>query len=323
MEATMVTKNIDILGLGEVCVDWTAFVDHLPEVDEKVFARYERFVGGVTANFVVASARLGCRVSFLGGVGDDENGRFVLDTLSNKGIDTSGITIRKGNATAFNMLMVDKKGQKAIVQDQNLQHNVPDPEDIKEELISKSRSLHTSGIKIHTAEKAMEIAKRYGATVSFDLEKHVALEGFEKLRRSLELTDILLPNKLGIRELAGDRDLVAAARQLLKVGPRVVVVTLGADGALVVTEKKHFLVPAFKVQAVDTTGAGDAFSAGFIYGIVIRGWNYRKAAIFANAVAAIKCTRAGAQEGLPRLEEAQSFIRGRDVTFRLVRCPKA
>jgi sugar/nucleoside kinase (ribokinase family) len=145
----------------------------------------------------------------------------------------------------------------------------------------------------------MDIAKRHGVTVSFDLEKHVAVQGFDALRRSLELTDILLPNKLGICELMREKDLVAAALRALKFGPRVVVITLGADGALVVTSKEHFRVPGFRVQSVDTTGAGDAFCAGFVCRAVVRKWDYRKAAIFANAVAAIKCTRTGAQEGRP------------------------
>jgi sugar/nucleoside kinase (ribokinase family) len=148
----MVVGNIDILGLGEVCIDWVAFVDQFPQADEKVFARYDRFVGGVTANFVVASARLGCAVGFLAGVGDDENGRFVLNMLSKKGVDVSRVIIRKGGNTAFNIVMVDKGGQKVIIQDRNLQQNVPDPEDIGDEIITRARALHTSGIKIASRE---------------------------------------------------------------------------------------------------------------------------------------------------------------------------
>lgn len=306
-------EKLDIIGLGEVCIDWIAFLDHLPEPDEKIFAKYAKSPGGVTANFVTAAARLDCKTGFIAGVGDDDHGRFLINTLKANGVDTSHVKVHNDRSTAFNILLVSRKGEKIALQDPNLRDNVPAPEELDEQYLSKARCLHTSAIKIATTEKAVELAKRRGVTVSFDLEKHVAVQGMAKLRKILKNTDVLLPNKAGARELTKEDDLAGAAKRLLSYGPHVVVVTLGGRGCMVVTTQEKFEVPAIKVNAVDTTGAGDAFAAGFLYGTILKGWDLKKAAVFANGVAAIKCLHPGAQGGLPTVNEVKEFLKNRDV----------
>ncbi|RLE62113.1 MAG: hypothetical protein DRJ47_11190, partial [Thermoprotei archaeon] len=114
-------KRLDVVGLGEVCIDWTAIVDHLPEPDEKVFSKkYERFVGGVTANFSVAFARLGGKVGFIGGVGDDEYGKLILKTLENEGVDVSRLKMMRNGRTAVNIVVVAANGERVIIQDEKL-----------------------------------------------------------------------------------------------------------------------------------------------------------------------------------------------------------
>ena len=306
-------EKLDIIGLGEVCIDWIAFLDHLPEPDEKIFAKYVKSPGGVTANFVTAAARLGCKTGFIAGVGDDDHGRFLIDILKANGVDSSHVKVHKDRNTAFNILLVGRKGEKVALQDPNLRDNVPEPEELDGQYLSRARCLHTSAIKFATAEKAVELAKRRGMIVSFDLEKHVAAYGVRKLRKILKNTDILLPNKLGARELTKEDDLATAAKKLLSYGPDVVVVTLGERGCMVVTAQEKFEVPAIRVKAVDTTGAGDAFAAGFVYSSILKGWDLKKSVVFANAVAAIKCLHRGAQGGLPTVDEVKEFLKNRDV----------
>ncbi|HDD64412.1 MAG: hypothetical protein DRJ32_05595 [Thermoprotei archaeon] len=302
-------SKVDVIGLGEVCIDWVAIVDHLPQPDEKVFAReYKLFVGGVTANFLVALARLGAKTAFIGGVGNDRYGNIVLNKLKKEGVDISKVKIWPNRSTAVNFLIVDREGTKVIIQDMNLKNNVPDPKDIDLNFILEAKALHITGIKPEASLIAMDVAYKSGIITSFDLEKHVSDYGMDVLKPLLKRTNILLPNKLGLIALTREKDFIKAAKKLMKLGPNIVVITLGEKGCLVVTEKDHFIVPAFKVKVVDTTGAGDAFNAGFIYAYVIRGENLRKAAIFANAVAALKCIRYGAQEGLPRKNEVDAFL---------------
>jgi len=311
---------LDIIGLGEVCIDWIVKVERFPEPDEKIFMKGSgKFPGGVTANFVTAFARLGGKAAFIGGVGKDEYGNFIIETFEKEGVDTA-YTVRHGDrSTAVNILLVDKNGERVIVQDPNLRDNVPEPEyfDRKDvqEYIASSKALHTTAIKVKTSEKAFKIAKEHGLLTSFDLEKHVAEYGLDQLKPILKLTDILMPNKLGIRALTGEEDFEKAARKLMELGPKIVVITLGSKGNMVVTESDVITAPAFQVKVVDTTGAGDAFNAAFLYSIIVKKWDYQKASKFANAVAALKCTKIGAQTGLPKLEEVNEFLKNKGVVL--------
>lgn len=145
---------------------------------------------------------------------------------------------------------------------------------------------------------------------SFDLEKHVVDDyGLDEFGEMFEFTDILMPNKLGIKALKGRDDLVETASMLLDYGPRLIVVTLGASGNIVVTENEVLSVPAFKIRPVVTTGAGDAFNAAFICAYAVRGLDFKSASVFANAAAALKYLRVGAQSS-PRIGEVKRFLIG-------------
>ncbi len=311
---------VEIIGLGEICIDFVLQVDRFPEPDEKIFYRKRSmFPGGVTANYVTALARLGANVGFIGGVGKDQYGDFLLSILEKEGVDTSFVKKYTNRSTALNILAVNKHGEKVIFQDPNLKENVPDPDyldDKIKEYMKNTILLHTTGIKLETSIKAAKIAKELGKFVSVDLEKHVVEYGIDKLKELLKYTDLLLPNKLGIRELTKKYDLMIAAFEIKKYGPKIVVVTRGKRGCMIVTEKNTILkVPAFKIKAIDTTGAGDAFNAAFTYAFFVKKWDYKKSAVFANAAAAIKCTKMGAQTGLPIYNEVIRFLKERNISL--------
>ena len=308
--------RLDVIGLGEVCIDWVAFVERFPEPDEKIYSlRMEKFPGGVIANFCVGAARLGLRVGFMGGVGRDPEGECLLKNFQENGVDYSHTKVRGDRGSAVNMLVVNREGQKTAVIDPNLYNNALDPDELDEEYIASSRCIHTSAIKPRTAEEAFRIAGRRGVVTSVDLEKQVVETDPETVRRILSMTNILIPNKMGARRFTGKEDLVEAGRTLLSYGPEVVVITVGEDGAIVITREAVERVPAYRVKAVDATGAGDAFAAGFIYGYVVRGWDPYKSARMGNAVAAIKCLSPGAQTGLPTIDKVKEFLgeRGEDL----------
>jgi len=307
-------KKLDIIGLGEICIDWILKVNKFPEIDEKVFIRETgRFPGGVTANFVVGFARLGGKPGFIGGVGNDSYGEYLVNVLRSEGVDVSMVKMYENKSTAINFIIVDAEGNKVIYQDPLLRDNVPDPDYITEELrryIVSAKALHTTAIKLSTSIEASKIAKANGLTVSLDLEKHVVdAYGLEGLKPMLKLTDILMPNKLGIRTLTGKENLLEAAEDIMKYGPKMVVITLGEKGSMVVTRDKVVKVKAFKINPVDTTGAGDAFNAAFIYAHVIKGLSIEESSIVANAAAALKCLKLGAQTGMPRKHELHNFLK--------------
>jgi len=302
--------TLDVVGLGEVVIDLIASIPRFPEPDEKIFAtKYEKHPGGVTANFCVALSRLGVKSGFIGGVGEDADGTYLRDVFKRERVDASRLVTRKDALTPLNFVTVTPDGQKTIFQSPYMLTVFPRPEELDLDYIADAKVLHTTALRVDTAERALKHAKREGLTTSFDLEKHVAVYGLEKLAPLIKLTDVLLPNKMGALTLTGTQSLKEAAEKLLALGPRIVVITLGERGCLIKTEREILEVPAFKVRAVDATGAGDAFNAGLITGILNQ-WDLRKAATFANAVAAIKITHPGAQAGLPTRKEVEKFLHG-------------
>jgi sugar/nucleoside kinase (ribokinase family) len=302
----------DVIGLGEVVIDLIAPIPHYPELDEKIFATgYERHPGGVTANFCVALSRLGVNAGFVGGVGDDSDAGFLRNVFKRRGVDISHLATRQDCPTPMNFVMVTPDGQKIIVQSPYMLTTFPRPEELDLDYIASAKVLHTTALRIDTAKKALRHAKKSGVTTSFDLEKHVATHGYDKLASLLKFTDILLPNKMGALTITRAKDLKEAAEKLMSFGPGLVVITQGDSGCLVKTPEEILEVPAFKVDGVDTTGAGDAFNAGFIMGI-LKEWDVSLAAKFANAVAAMKITHVGAQSGLPTFKEVKNFLKERE-----------
>ena len=310
---------LDVVGLGEVVIDLIASVPRFPEPDEKIFATMcEKHPGGVTANFCVALSRLGTRTGFIGGVGDDGDGTYLRDSFSREGVDASRLVTRRGVPTPLNFVTITPDGQKAIFQSPHMLTVFPRPEELDLDYIARARVLHTTALRVDTAESALRHAKKEGVTTSFDLEKHVAVYGFEKLAPLIKLTDILLPNKMGALTFTRTDTLNEAAEKLLALGPKIVVITLAERGCLVKTEKETLEVPAFRAKAVDATGAGDAFNAGLITGILNQ-WDLHEAATYANAVAAMKITHVGAQAGLPTRKEVDEFLEKRTQEAHVVK----
>ena len=307
--------QVEIVGLGECAVDFFIFVEEFwKPVDDKIWIlKTETHPGGVTANFCVAVAKLGIKSGFMGSAGDDTDGQFMYRNFARQGVDTKHFFLERDKRSPVNFIIVNKKGERQILQSPHLFINVLQPNEICPEYISAAKFLHTSALRVETARKAMEYAKEYGVNVSFDLERHVAAMGLSKLHPLLQMTDILLSNKLGALELSKEKDLRAAVKKFLDFGPKVVVITLGKRGCLVATEDEQYRVPAFKVRAIDTTGAGDAFNASFIIGLY-NGMKLEDAAEFANAVASLKCTKIGAQSS-PSVQEVKAFLSKKPEKF--------
>jgi sugar/nucleoside kinase (ribokinase family) len=146
----------------------------------------------------------------------------------------------------------------------------------------------------------MQIARGAGVRVIFDLDvapsyfAQAKLGGVDNLILALRLVDVLKPCKAAAREITGETDYEKMATKLLALGPKIVALTMGADGCLIAAGNEMVHVAPFKVPCTDTTGAGDAFMGGLSYGL-LQGWDYRRVGTFANACAAICCTKVGAR----------------------------
>jgi ribokinase len=307
----MTTHSLDIVGLGEVVVDWVAQIPHFPSPDEKIDSTHQDlFSGGVTANYAVAAARLGARTGFIGAVGDDEQAQFLLRDFAAEGVDTTWTLRKAGARTPVNFIfVVETSGEKVIIQSPYMQTTRLEPPDLVnlEDYLRGVKLLHTTAIHPEATLETIALAKRLGVKVSLDLEAQIAVRGLPALRPILEQVDILLPNKAGAMKLTGTDSPGGAARALLDMGIPLVVTTLGADGAAAYSADGVTRVGGCRIQPVDTTGAGDTFCAAFCTAYVVNRASIESAMALANAAAGLKCLKLGARPGMPTLAEARAF----------------
>lgn len=307
-------KEVDIIGLGEAVIDWVAEIPHFPRPDEKVDALTEKyFPGGVTANFLVAIARLGGRCGFIGAVGDDLYGDFLIKDFKNENVDISFIIKNLGKKTPINFIFITN-GEKTIIQSPHMYNTKLKISDLDESYIAEAKLLHTTIIHPELTKKAIEIAKKHDVKVSIDLEPQIAQRGWKVLKPIILEADILMPNKEGANLITKCKTPKKAAESLIKKGIPIVVITLGREGALVATNEFQKKIPCFKVDnIIDTTGAGDTFNGALSVAYWIKKMNLEKSIIYANAAAALKIQKLGARTGMPSESELKAFLKSKNI----------
>jgi fructokinase len=309
--------NAEVVGIGSCTVDYFAIVPRLLAAEEKINAtRMEIHAGGVTANNLTQVARLGASTGWLGLIGDDENGHIIQKAFSDDHMDVSGIEIVKGELSSLTWIPVDASGERCIYMFPNVTGKITELQVATHfrSHIKAAKHFHTeaSQLPILPVKAAMHIAHDANVRVIFDLDVSPAffcaagLGTQEELTAALTLVDVLKPCKAAARELTGEGDYEKIAKELLRLGPKLVAITLGADGCLIATPKEFVHVPAYKVEVVDTTGAGDAFMGGLSYGL-LQNWDLKRVGSFANACAALCCTKVGAR-AMAKYNEVAAFI---------------
>ena len=309
-------KKVNIIGLGEVVVDWVAEIPRFPRPDEKIDAISENyFSGGVTANYLVATARLGVSCGFVGAVGDDSYGEFLIEDFENEKVDTT-LTLKKlGKKTPVNFIFVIK-GKKTIIQSPHMQTTKIELSDLDENYISRSKHLHTTMIHPKISSKAIELAKDNDITISIDLESQIAQRGWNNLKYDLLKSDVLIPNKEGAKSITKSNTPKEAAKILIKKGIPIVIITLGNKGALITTKEYQKVVPTYNIEKIiDTTGAGDTFNGAFSVGYWIKGWDLEKSCRYGNAAASLKIQKLGARTGMPSEKELIRFLKRNNDPF--------
>lgn len=309
-------KNVDIVGLGEIVLDWVTEIPHFPKPDEKINALSENyFPGGVTANFLVAIARLGGKSGFIGAVGNDSYGDYLIEDFIKEDVDTTNIKKVVDKKTPVNFIFV-AKGEKTIIQSPHMQTTKIEPNDLNEAYIANSKLLHTTIIHQEVTDKAIEIAKRNDIKISIDLESQIALRGWKNLKNILLNAEILLPNKEGAKTITNSNKPEKAAEILVNKGIPVVIITLGSNGVLITTNEFQKRIPTYNItNIVDTTGAGDAFNGAFSLAYWIKGWDLEKSCVYANAAASLKIQKLGARSGMPNETELMEFLKKNEDTY--------
>jgi ribokinase len=294
----------DAVGFGGLNVDKLFKVNKIAKAEEESFIiDCEEACGGSAANTIVGLARFGCKVGFIGKVADDREGKMLVEDFCREGVDTNGIICAKRGRSGTVMGFVDEKGDRALYVDPGVNDRIEFNE-IKKEYAFQTRFLHLTsfvGEKSFQTQKRMIEALPQTVKLSFDPGELYARKG-STLESIVEKTFVLMPNLNELELLTKTTDYRKGAKVLLKKGVEIVAVKLGSKGCYVTDGKESHNVEPFKVKVVDTTGAGDAFCAGFLYGL-ISGKNLYECGRIGNFVASRCIMKVGARAGLPTVTD--------------------
>jgi len=299
-------KNTDVFGLGQSCWDYIGEIDSYPPPDSKCeMSSIIEVGGGPVATALIALARWGLRCTFSGVFGDDVYGRQMIADFRDEGVDTSGALVRKQASSQLAFIVTEKNTARRTIFWRRPDGHPPDPAEIDFQHLRQSRLFYTDGLFIDAAVAAARTAREAGIPVIVDAGT---------LReRSLELTpfsDYYIVARPFARALTNSDDPRKACLELQKMGPKVVGVTLGEQGSLILNGEEWIETPAYRVKSLDTTGCGDVFHAGITFG-VLQGWSLEKTADFASWVAAQVSTKIGGRAGIP-LPEAYDGVYSAD-----------
>ena len=295
-----------ILVIGSLNIDMVMRVDHMPAAGETILCDGMKLVaGGKGANQACATGRLGTDVTMLGAIGNDSHGEMQRDSLQRSGVDVSGLITKESVSTGTAFITVNKEGNNSIVvvQGANAQFTPEDIEAHRDLLEECEIVILQLEIPMDTVLYAVKLARTLGKTVILDpapVPEHFPEELYQYV-------DIIKPNESELSRLTGIADAqnhLEEAVQIVKDhGVKNVLVTLGGDGVYLDTENEPPVhIPAKKVEVVDTTAAGDSFTAA-LAAMLLEGKTLKEAAEFANQVSAIVVTREGAQDSIPTLQE--------------------
>lgn len=294
----------DVAGLGLNATDTLILLPKFPAYAGKEPFRSEILSpGGQVASAMVSCARLGLRVKYIGTCGDDLRGEIQMQSLRESGIDISDVHVRPGcpNQTAY-ILVDESTGERTVLwrRDDCLRM---DPASIRPEMITSARMLHIDGHDTAAVGRAAEIARAAGIPVTVDVD--TVYHGFEKV---LPNVDYLVTSSEFPGRWTGVTDPFQALAAIQdEYGMKVAAMTLGAHGAIARMDGRFHYSPAFVVNCVDTTGAGDVFHGAFCFG-VLNGWPIGDTLTFSNALAALNCTALGARGRLATEPEARQLM---------------
>ena len=303
-------SKLDAIGFGALNVDKLFKVNRIAAAEEESFvASHSEACGGSAANTIVALARLGCKVGFIGKVASDAEGRILLEDFRKESVDTRAVTVATTGRSGKVMGFVGRRGERALYVDPGVNDAIKLAE-INNEYASNTKFLHLSSFvgkqSIETQKKLVEKLPKK-VKVSFDPGALYARIGFAKLKSIIDKTSVMMPNAGELASLTGKTDYKVGARMLIDEGVEALAVKLGSKGCYVTDKEESYLVEPFKVKVVDTTGAGDAFDAGFIYGL-LSGKNINEAGKIGNFVASRSITAMGARAGLPTHDDLKRSL---------------
>lgn len=307
---------MDVICLGIFVADVLAKpITKIPDRGKlELFDEMELHTGGCANNTAIGLARLGISAGAMGKVGEDGFGDFVINNLKRNGVDTRGIRRTREANTSLTFVMIAPDGERSFLHYVGANGTIK-LQDIDFDLIGGSKILHIGGFFLmpgFDGEPTAEVlrrAKEMGVTVSLDTCWDSRGNWMKLLEPCLPYVDIFLPSIEEAKMLSGREDPEEISRFFLDYGVQIVGLKMGERGSYVRTKDEAVREPAYKVDVVDATGAGDAFVAGFLAGYIM-GWDLHRCVKLANATGAACVTAIGTTAGIKDLDQVMSIISG-------------
>ncbi len=311
---------MDVLSLGIFVVDVIGKpIDSFPEKGELVlFDELEIHSGGCANNTAIALARLGVSVGAMGKIGNDNFGNLVLQTLTENNVGTAGIQRNTGANTSYTFVAVASDGERSFCHYIGANGELCE-NDINWDIIKTAKILHIAGALVmpqfdgQPMANVLKKAKALGITTSLDTAWDATGKWLETLEPCLPYVDIFLPSLTEAEHLTGTSDLREISTFLRNYGISTIGIKMGERGSYVSTPDEDMFVPAYPVNIIDATGAGDAYVAGFLAG-TIKGWDLKTTAQLASATGAACVTAIGTTAGIQNLEETMKICQNNTAT---------
>ena len=296
-------SEFDIVGLGLNAVDHLIEVPKFPEYNTKTkYTKHQMQAGGQTATAMIACGRWGLKTKYIGKIGNDDVGEFAIKSLKNEPVNIDDMKIIDGAFSQLAYVIIDSSnGERTIIWNRDDQLTFLENE-INEDMIKHSDILFLDGHSIKASNKALEIAHSNNIKVVADVDR--IMDGtYEHIKN----IDFLITAQDFPCNITGIKDPLEAMIELQKYTNKYLATTQGFNGVYTVWNDKIYHISGFNIDSKDTTGAGDLFHAGFLYGLS-KNMSLYDILVYSNAVAAINCTKIGARGGIVDVKTSENFI---------------
>lgn len=295
----------DVVGVGANSVDYVYRLPQYPRPDSPTaklrIGSHLVSCGGQVATAVCTCAAMGLRTAYVGATGNDDNGRRIRDELSRRGVDITHVVVRDAINPFAVILLDDQQGERVVLWDRHPALALR-PGEVEPSVLRNTRLVHVDDVDEEASIRAARLAREARIPVTSDIERMTA-----RTEELVATVSIPIFAEHVLEPLTGERDFERALRALRRQHDGMLCVTLGVRGAMLLDGDRLYHAPGLDVPVVDTTGAGDVFRGAFIYAL-LRGDSPGDVLRFANAAAAVSCTRLGAISSVPTLEEANIHL---------------
>jgi sulfofructose kinase len=296
---------IDVVGIGENSVDYVYRVAAYPRpasATAKIpITAHQLLPGGQVATTLAACAALGLRAKYAGAFGNDSNADLVREALARRGVDVSDAIVRSAPNRFAVIVVEQEQGERVVLWQRDARLDLT-AEDLRHQIVQQARVLHVDDVDENAAIAAAHVAREAGVTVTSDIDRVTSRTEDLIAAVTIPIFSAHVP-----QALTGASDIESALRALGQRHNRWLCVTLGAEGSMLLDGDQMHRAAAFRVGVVDTTGAGDVFRGAFIYAL-LQGRGPGEILRFANAAAAVSCTREGAMDSVPSLLEVEQLL---------------